>query len=80
MKRPLILAAIGMAAWGGVVARAEAAISVAVDPALDRRAVSPWIFGINFGTASEFADLPYPMRRWGNGTTRYSWNLDAQRR
>src|SRR5258705_7547276 len=54
------------------------AISVSVSPALDRRAVSPWIYGVNFGNATEFSDLPYPMRRWGgNSTTRYSWTQDT---
>ena len=57
---------------------ARAAISVAVDPALDRRAVSPWIYGVNFGSSAEFTALPYPLRRWGgNSTTRYSWTQDA---
>jgi hypothetical protein len=57
---------------------AHAAISVAVDPALDRRAVSPLIYGVNFGSSAEFAALPYPLRRWGgNSTTRYSWTHDA---
>ena len=57
---------------------AHAAIAVAVDPALDRKAVSPWIYGVNFGTAAEFGALPYPLRRWGgNSTTRYSWTQDA---
>ena len=58
---------------------ARGAISVAVDPALDRRAVSPFIYGVNFGTSAEFAALPYPLRRWGgNATTRYSWTQDAR--
>jgi len=59
-------------------ASAEAAVVVAVDPALDRKPVSPWIYGVNFGTSSEFDALPYPLRRWGgNSTTRYSWTQDA---
>ena len=58
--------------------QARAAISVAVDPALDRRDVSPWIYGVNFGSTAEFTALPYPLRRWGgNSTTRYSWTQDA---
>jgi len=51
---------------------------VAIDPTLDRRPVSPLIYGVNFGSSAEFGDLPYPLRRWGgNATTRYSWTADA---
>ena len=62
----------------GACSSALATVNVAIDPSLDRRPVSPWIFGVNFGSAAEFADLPYPLRRWGgNSTSRYSWTQDA---
>lgn len=51
---------------------------VTVDPRLDRRAINPLIYGVNFGSSVEFGDLPYPVRRWGgNSTTRYSWQNDT---
>src|SRR5689334_2087097 len=73
MRRCLIvLALLAMAP------SARAAVTVSVDPALDRKPVSPWIYGVNFGTSAEFTALPYPLRRWGgNSTTRYSWTQDA---
>ncbi|MBP7864508.1 MAG: endoglucanase [Acidobacteria bacterium] len=56
-------------------------VSVSVDPALDRRAVNPHIFGVNFGTDEAVARMKYPLRRWGgNSTTRYSWQDDADNR
>ena len=73
MRRPAVIFALL-----ALAADARAAVTVSVDPALDRRPVSPWIYGINFGTTAEFTALPYPLRRWGgNSTTRYSWTQDA---
>jgi len=55
-----------------------AAVTVAVDSSLDRRAVSPHIFGVNFGTASQAAAMKWPARRWGgNSVTRYNWQNDT---
>jgi hypothetical protein len=77
---------LGLAAWLAAACacvaadptRALAVVNVAVDVTLDRRAVNPLVYGVNFGTASEFGALPYPSRRWGgNSTTRYSWTQDA---
>jgi len=57
---------------------ATAAVTVSIDPALDRRAIDPRIYGVNHGTAAEWSALPYPLRRWGgNATSRYSWTLDT---
>lgn len=54
------------------------AVTVAVDTTLDRRAVSPQIFGVNFGTAAQAARLRWPVRRWGgNSVTRYNWQNDT---
>lgn len=55
-----------------------AAVTVSIDTALDRRAVSPEIFGVNFGTAAQAAALRWPVRRWGgNSVTRYNWRNDT---
>jgi hypothetical protein len=54
------------------------AVTVSVDTALDRRAVDPQIFGVNFGTAEQAAQLRWPVRRWGgNSVTRYNWQNDT---
>jgi hypothetical protein len=55
-----------------------AAVTVSVDPTLDRRPVSPGIFGVNFGSAAQAAALKWPVRRWGgNSVTRYNWQNDT---
>ena len=52
-------------------------VAVAVDPGADRHPVSPWIYGVNFGSAAQASRLHWPVRRWGgNSTTRYSWQDD----
>ena len=52
-------------------------VTVVVDPGADRRAISPLIYGVNFGDSAQAAALHWPSRRWGgNGTTRYSWQDD----
>ena len=54
------------------------AVTVSVDTALDRRPVSPQIFGVNFGSAAQAAQLKWPVRRWGgNAVTRYNWQNDT---
>ncbi len=52
--------------------------NVSVDLALERRAVSPLIFGVSYGDAATLAAVRYPLRRWGgNSTTRYNWQADV---
>jgi hypothetical protein len=54
-----------------------AAVTVAVDPSADRRAISPLVYGVSFADFSTPGAPPYPSNRWGgNGTTRYSWQDD----
>ncbi len=53
-------------------------VTVSVDPELDRRPVSPHIFGVNFGSSTQAAQLRWPVRRWGgNSVTRYNWQNDT---
>jgi hypothetical protein len=55
-----------------------ATLAVAVDTTLDRRPISPAIYGVNFGDIDDFASVGYPVRRWGgNAVTRYSWVYDT---
>lgn len=53
-------------------------VAIAIDPAQNRRAVDPRIYGVNFGDAALHNDLHWPVRRWGgNSTTRYNWRIDV---
>jgi hypothetical protein len=43
-----------------------------------RRTINPNIYGVNFGSDAQHADLRYPTRRWGgNRTSRYNWQFDV---
>ncbi len=67
-----------LAALLAPLAASAAPIHVAVSPSLDRRVISPLVYGVNFGTTQEFTGVPYTVRRWGgNSTTRYNWQLDT---
>src|SRR5687767_879296 len=46
---------------GSLASPAEAVVFVSVDPAQDRRAVDPRIYGVNYGSAAGRARLPYPL-------------------
>lgn len=54
------------------------AVTVTVNPSGTRRAINPEIYGVNFGSDAQHADLRYPTRRWGgNRTSRYNWQFDV---
>jgi Glycoside hydrolase family 44 len=56
-------------------------VSVAVDPNLDRRAISPLIYGVNWADSTQLATGVYTVnRRGGNATTRYNWLVDTSNR
>lgn len=56
-------------------------VAVTVDPDADRRPVSPLIYGVSFGEASQLSSPGFTARRWGgNSTTRYSWQTDTSNR
>ena len=56
----------------------NAATTVQVDASANRHAISPNIYGINYGDAHDMATLNAPLNRWGgNSTTRYNWQIDA---
>jgi len=58
-----------------------AAVTVTIDPAMDRRPVSRLIYGVNFASPGALARVGYPVQRWGgNATTRYSWQDDVSNR
>ncbi|KAB2962343.1 MAG: endoglucanase [Thermoanaerobaculia bacterium] len=79
-----IAAAIGWAALVALPVRLAAdptppgTITVTVDPQAERRPVSDHVYGVNFASATQLADVGYPVNRWGgNRTTRYHWQLDV---
>jgi hypothetical protein len=55
--------------------------SLAVDVSAHRRAISPYIYGMNFADEALAAELALPVRRFGgNATTRYNWQNDTSNR
>jgi len=55
-----------------------AAVTITVNTSGTRRAINPEIYGVNFGSDAQHADLRYPVRRWGgNRTTRYNFEFDV---
>ena len=53
-------------------------VTVTIDLGGSRRPIDPNIYGVNFGSDAQHADLRYPTRRsGGNSTTRYNWQFDV---
>ena len=71
-----ILVSLARPAHGAPAFAAGPALSVNV--ALDRHAISPYIYGMNFADEALAAELRLPVRRWGgNATTRYNWQSNT---
>lgn len=52
--------------------------TLTIDTRLDRHAISPDIYGMNFADEALAADVRLPVRRWGgNATTRYNYRYDT---
>ena len=52
-------------------------ITLTVDTAAGRQAISPYIYGMNFAPEALAAELQLPVNRWGgNATTRYNYQTD----
>jgi hypothetical protein len=69
--------------WGPPpVVSTNANVTVTVDAAADRHAISPLIYGVSFAdTTNQLSDLNIPLHRsGGNATTRYNWQLNATSR
>lgn len=61
----------------GATAASAADVNVAVNPAAPPVAISPLIYGVNFGDTAQANRVRWPVRRWGgNAVTRYSWEHD----
>lgn len=54
------------------------AITIKVDANANKKAISPFIYGLAFPTNAQTTDLNCPLNRsGGNTTTRYNWKLNA---
>jgi hypothetical protein len=59
----------------------NAAVTVTVDVAANRRAINPAIYGVAYATPAQLQDLNAPLHRYGgNNTSRYNWQLNADNR
>ncbi len=55
-----------------------ATVNVQINTSQNRRPINTDIYGVNFGTAAQFSNPGYTVRRWGgNSTTRYNWQFDG---
>jgi len=60
------------------VAHAET-VTVSVDAEADRKPISPLIYGLNFATTAQLADLNVPLNRsGGDSATLYNWRINAR--
>jgi len=79
----LLLAVIGSSsalASSSSVAE-NSAVTVSVDVNADRHPISPYVYGVAWGTASTLADLNAPFNRYGgNNSSRYNWQQNADNR
>ena len=56
-------------------------VSVQIDVAANRHAISPLIYGVAFAGSNELADLNSPLNRsGGNSETSYNWQINAHNR
>ncbi|MFM9884975.1 MAG: glycoside hydrolase family 44 protein [Burkholderiales bacterium] len=54
---------------------------ITVDVQQDRRPISPLIYGVNWASTAQLAELNSPFNRHGgNATSRYNWKLNASNR
>jgi hypothetical protein len=75
----LVLFSVGCPA---PAARAQSsAVAINIDAGVNRRPISPLIYGLAFADAAALTDLNCPLNRsGGNAATRYNWQLNASNR
>jgi hypothetical protein len=74
--RPLLLLACCLSLLSAVPAAGQVAVSV--DATANQHPISPYIYGVAFGSAAQLSDLNAPVNRWGgNSTTRYNWQTNS---
>lgn len=53
-------------------------VYLSVDTNLERKPISPYIYGLNFAKESFANEIDLPARRWGgNATSRYNWQTNT---
>ena len=86
MNRKTILSKVltsAVAAAGATVVlfAQNAAVTVTVDVAANRRAINPAVYGVAHATTAQLQDLNAPLNRHGgNNTSRYNWQVNADNR
>ncbi len=56
-------------------------LALSVDAGRGQRAISPYIYGMNFADEAMAKELGISVNRWGgNATTRYNWTIDVSNR
>lgn len=68
--------------WGAPLASMQAVpITITVDTAANRHSISQEIYGVNFASTAQLAELNCPLNRYGgNFTSRYNWKINADNR
>jgi len=83
MRKIPILCLGFLATFNALVHSAAAAatnspITIQIDAAADRHAISPLIYGVAFASSNDLKALNLPLNRsGGNSTTRYNWQTNA---
>ncbi len=59
----------------------NAPVTIVVDAQSNRHAISPYVYGLNWASASQLQDLNYTLNRGGgNAETTYNWQINAHNR
>src|SRR3954453_10998606 len=81
-RRLMLAATVMLALWPALLASqvvAAAGPALAVDATLDRHAISPDIYGMNFGDTALAQELHVPVNRYGgNAASRYNHVTNVQ--
>lgn len=73
--------AAALAAAVSVLHAQNAAVTITVDAAANRRPIQPAIYGVAYATPAQLQGLNAPLHRYGgNNTSRYNWELNADNR
>jgi PKD repeat protein len=66
------------ALWMATVQAQNAAVTVNVDANANKHPISPYIYGVAFGSSTQLNDLNAPLNRYGGNTSSsYNWQLNA---
>ena len=77
--RIVLVASIALAV--AVLHAQNAAVTITVDAAANRRPINPAIYGVAYATTAQLQDLNAPLHRYGgNNTSRYNWQQNADNR